>query len=462
MASRESILAACLSRLEWSPERLASEINRVCGLGTISRKSPYGWLQGSCPRGRLPQVVAEILSTQLGIHVAVDDLWPDRTLRPLLDLPADSGFREPWTPEGMSRCAEAFARNDLAVDLRFLRPLDRASLNAHATSWLITPGEPVRSRLDGELITPDMIDAIEVRVGDLRRMDDMQGGTVVLDWAGHDLKWATGLIRRGAYDETVGRRLHVVVAELAQLAGWLACDAERHATAQRYWLLGLRAAHAADDRQLGANILSCLSYQATWNRRGTQALDLIRIASTGVRGHASGAVQALLSTRRARAHAVLGDSSSCERAIDDAMISSESCDRAPDPPWSYWITPAVLAADAGRAWLDLGYPDRAEGSLLRGLELFGDAQPRNRLLHNASLAEARLARAEAHGTADACLARAEVDGAAEAAHAALDLAAVQNSRRATARLGALHAPFSRIDAVAAREVADRILSVVAG
>lgn len=234
MSSGGSILKACLVRLEWSPERLASEINRVCGAGTISRKSPYGWIKGSCPRGRLPQVIARILTSQLGTTVTAEDLWPDRTLRPPMDLPADSGFDQPWTPLGMSRCAEVFSKNDLASDLCILRPLDQARLNAQATSWLITPGEKIGSRIDGEPITPEMIDAIEVRVRDLRRMDDTQGGTVVLDWAGHDLQWATELIRRGAYDEATGRRLLVIVAELSQLAGWLACDAEQHAAAQRY------------------------------------------------------------------------------------------------------------------------------------------------------------------------------------------------------------------------------------
>lgn len=78
---------------------------------------------------------------------------------------------------------------------------------------------------------------------------------------------------------------------------------------------------------------------------------------------------------------MLGDAAACERALAEAVVSSEARDDAPDPSWSYWITPAVLAADAGRAWLDLGYPDRAEVCLLRGLHLFGDNQPRNRLSH---------------------------------------------------------------------------------
>jgi hypothetical protein len=107
----------------------------------------------------------------------------------------------------------------------------------------------------------------------------------------------------------------------------------------------------------------------------------------------------------------------------------------------------VLAADAGRAWLELGRPDRAESNLLRGLELFGDAQPRNRLLHTMSLAEARLSSGE-------------LDGAAEAAGSALDLSNYLDSGRARRRLSNLRGGFSQRESVVARAVCDRIDSVL--
>jgi len=292
-----------------------------------------------------------------------------------------------------------------------------------------------------------MLDALDVRVGDLRRMDDTRGGTVVLDWAGHDLQWACELVRRGAYDHDNGVRLHSILAELAQLAGWLALDAGRHGEAHRYWILGLHAAQTADDRQIGANIVSCLSYQAVWTNRGQDALSLIKVARRAVRGVASGALQALLATRQARAHAVLHDRYGCDQALEAAAAHILTADPDDDPPWSYWVTPAVLAGDAGRAWLDLGDPQRAEASLVKGLNLFGDAQPRNRMLHHSSLAEARLARGE-------------LPGAAEAAHAALNLASTMRSRRGLDRLLSLQATFSQERAVVAGEVADRIRSVM--
>lgn len=445
--SDENLLQVCLLRLNWSPERLAREINRVAGPRSISSKAPYGWLHGSCPRGQLPHLVADILSKHLQIDISAEQLWPGQPTRPRIDMAASRGLEHPWTQDGTRQSAAAMTRRDSLTDLLLLQPLSPESINAHAMDWLINSGESLQPCSDGEQITPEMLDALDVRIGDLRRMDDTRGGTVVLDWAAHDLRWASELVRRGAYDRANGVRLHSILAELAQLAGWLACDAGRHAEAHRYWLLGLHAAQTADDRPIGANIISCLSYQAVWTKRGDDALSLIKVARRAVQGVRSGTLQALLATRQARALALLHDRAGCARALDAAAMFIQAANPDDDPAWSYWVTPAVLTADAGRAWLDLGDPHRAEISLMEGLDLFGDTQPRNRMLHHSSLAEARLARGE-------------LVGAAEAADLALDLAPTLNSRRSFDRLRGLHSSFGREKLVVAREVADRIRSVI--
>ncbi|MFE9422248.1 hypothetical protein ACFYNO_04695 [Kitasatospora sp. NPDC006697] len=113
------------------------------------------------------------------------------------------------------------------------------------------------------------------------------------------------------------------------------------------------------------------------------------------------------------------------------------------PAWAYWVTPAVLAADAGRAWLELGRPGLAERHLLRGLFLFGEEQPRNRLLHTLSLAEARLRQRD-------------LDSAAEATRQALDLRSYLDSGRAKQRMTSLRDEFERSDSPLARDVVAQI------
>jgi hypothetical protein len=50
----------------------------------------------------------------------------------------------------------------------------------------------------------------------------------------------------------VDRRLFAALAEIGQLAGWMAVDAGRHGLAQRYFFTALRAAH----------VLAGLAFQA--------------------------------------------------------------------------------------------------------------------------------------------------------------------------------------------------------
>ncbi|MFJ1757032.1 hypothetical protein [Kitasatospora sp. NPDC088134] len=432
------VLGDCLKRLGWSPDKLAREINRVRP-NSISPKAPYGWLKGSTPRGSLPQIVAAVLSHHLRETITTEALWPTKAIAP----GADGWLQQPWSQEGTWEGLESFTVGPLRSGLGVSRPLSGQGLIGPAVDWLTTPDAPVGGRPIGEVISPQAIDVLTDRVTQLRRLDDAQGGPLVLDWITQDLNWAAYLARNGSYDPLTGQRLHSVLAELAQLAGWLACDLGRNALGQRYLLFGLRAAHTANNRALGANIVSCLSYQATWRNAHEEALHLIKISRQGVGGPAGGVVHALLATRQARAHAQLGRLDDCARALDEVAALIESTADSAAPSWAYWVTPAVLAADAGRAWLELDRPEVAEHHLLRGLQLFGDAQPRNRLLHTMSLAEARLRQRD-------------LDGAAVAARRALALRPSLDSGRARRRMAGLRDEFERSASPLARDVTDEI------
>ncbi|MGI5261481.1 hypothetical protein [Streptomyces angustmyceticus] len=414
-----SVLASCLARLSWPPERLAREINRRCGNGTISSKAPYNWLKGACPRRRLPHIVATILSDHLGEPIGVAALWPEH-------FPAASCRR-------------------LSAQRRPAKPLARpAAPDPLATSvdWLVTDDPPPPSRTRGEEIPDVAVGMLGDRIQQLRRLDDSCSSGLVLDWALQDLQWATKLAAACSYDAPTGLRLHRIIAELGQLCAWLTADQGRDELSSARFLTALGAARAAGDRPLAAYIISCMSYRALWAGRPEDALRLIRIARKGSAREDMGIGQALLATREARAHAGLGDEAGCRRALDEAAELSRTGRPSSDAPWAYWLTPGVMVADAGRAWLELGRPQEAESHLAQGIDMLRGSQPRNLLLHSTSLAEARLAHRE-------------VDGAAEAAAQALTLAENVTSQRAHTRLTALRQGFSRHDSAVAREIVQR-------
>lgn len=442
-------LAVFLDRLRWSPERLAREINRSYGAGTISAKAPYAWLKGSYPRGPVPSLVAAILSDRLGTVVDVSQIWPQRFAAKDHRVNVDHILDLPWSEEHLIHTLRSLAERTETGGATPTGVASGAKLVSVAVDWLTTEGERPRSKSDGDEVSPELIDLLADRTDQLRRLDEAQGGPFTVNWVVHDLRWATRLANEGSYGAATGMRLYGAIAELAQLAGWLYADLGQCALGHRYLLAALRAAKLTDDRSLGAYILSCLSYQLTWCGNGRDALRLIEIARKGAGDVMAGTVRSLLATRQARAHARIGHEFACHRALAEAAQSVETADLAGTPLWSRWVSPAVLVADAGRAQLDLGYPARAEERLLTGLRQLDDEQQRNKLLHHMSVAEARLGQGQ-------------IDGAAEATRTALALASAIDSARAHSRLKYLRTKFRLHDAVAAHEAAsgiDQILTL---
>ena len=435
------LLRASLDRLDWSPERLAREINRIAGPDSVSAKAPYGWIKGSVPRGRLPQLAALALSRALGEHITASQLWPASRAGGIA-VTAHYGLDLPWNTAGAYRCAHMVTEPTIPT----LLPVTGAIAVTPVMDWLTAPASDLPQRSDGEPISPEVLTILTERIAQLRRLDDLQSGSLLLDWITGDLRWVAKLACTGSYDAVTGAWLYRILGELAQLGGWVATDVGQRALGQRLLLAALHFAHTAGDRDLAANIVSCLSYLALWMGVPDDAVRLIRMARQGVGAEASSVVIALLASREARAHAVRGDAAACAVSIDAAAAAFAEPTEA-TPPWAYWVTEAVLAADAGRAWLEAGVPHRAEPLLERGLELFGDEQPRNRLLHGISLAHARLAMHD-------------VSGGVDAAEAALELLSTFDSARARSRLSELHTTLVSTGATETDRIVQRISDLV--
>jgi hypothetical protein len=192
------------------------------------------------------------------------------------------------------------------------------------------PG-PLAAALQGDRVTSQLADRLPPMVAELRRMDDAHSPLVVLSLAERDFAWVPGLLDQSSYDEVTGRRLHVAMAELGQVAGYAAYDLGDHGRAQRFYMAGLRAAHTAGDRVLGAHILKCLAEQSADLGHPQDALMLIDSALAGSRGATSPGQTALLHSWRARAQASLGDepdhaAASGGRALD--LASQRSSQRS--------------------------------------------------------------------------------------------------------------------------------------
>ncbi|MEV1330105.1 helix-turn-helix domain-containing protein [Micromonospora costi] len=200
-----------------------------------------------------------------------------------------------------------------------------------------------------------------VDLAGLRRLDDLVGGADLAPLGAAALgRAARALPRSGRAGR---RRLLPLLAESAQLAGWLAADAGDPAGGLDAYRLGLRAAAAAGDPALGGHVLGSASHLLAGAGDAEGALVLARTAYAGSRRSASPGLRALLLHRVALAAALGGRPDAASRALDAAQRVTTSPDPLGEPPWLYWLDGAELAAMTGRTLVALGRPRRAEALL---------------------------------------------------------------------------------------------------
>jgi transcriptional regulator with XRE-family HTH domain len=336
---------------------------------------------------------------------------------------------QPW--------AEGFGRRDaetLAAMLVAEVPLPGNALRL-AHEWLVAEPPQVYEVRAGRRIGAATLARVEQRVHQLRLLDDHVGGTDSYAVVRAELIATAELLRGASYTEPVGRRLLVAIGELAQLAGWVASDAGRHAEAERLYLAGARAAQAGGDVAGAANNLSSLAYQIANVGDRHDAVVLARTAVVRTQRDAPATVQALLWERAAWAHARAGEAGLCDRALGNVEDAYADRDPGDDPMWVYWLDAAEIEVMAGRCWTELARPLRAVPILRRATVGYGGDRARESALYLSWLADALL---QAH----------EIEEAATTALTALTLARQVHSTRANQRIALLHQRLHPLPGVA--------------
>lgn len=155
------------------------------------------------------------------------------------------------------------------------------------------------------------------------------------------------------HPEAVRREVFSAAAEVAQLLGWTAYDAGRHAAATRYFVQGLRLAYEADDGPLGGRILANLSHQANFLGRAADAVRFARAAQQSAPGM-SHAVRAMFLAMEARGLATGGDKRACARVLNNAEHVLSRSSAGSEPTWISYFDTEELAGEAAHCFRDLG------------------------------------------------------------------------------------------------------------
>ncbi|MEU8074100.1 transcriptional regulator [Catellatospora citrea] len=269
---------------------------------------------------------------------------------------------------------------------------------------------------------------LDRQVAELRRMDDLVGGADLAPVARR--RWAQAADRLHRARGADRRRLLRPVAELAQLAGWIAADAGDRAAALRAYRAGLVLAMEAGDQALGAHVLGGASHLLCEADPGA-AWRLARIAAAGARRDGSPGLRALLAHRAALAAARAGDGRAAQDGLLVARRLGDRVHSEQEPSWLYWLDQAELAAMAGRCLVVLDRPARALPLLEQpGLRRPRRGQPRTRAVYAGWLARALLGVGEVE---QACAVGA--DAAVEAVRAG-SVRAAEQTRELSVRLAA--------------------------
>ncbi|WP_460750544.1 helix-turn-helix domain-containing protein [Myceligenerans cantabricum] len=384
---------------------------------------------------------------------AADEVVPGAEAAPSLSDPMLDPV-EPWTNERLTLALRAALRSDVEIgepgpNLQFAEPnpgnaamLSGLTLAAYVHHWGTEETELLRRTVGGARVTQRMCDHLQGTTDQLRLMDAGAGSGSVADMARAHLALVLRALEHGNFDEPVGRRLAGVAADTASQAGWYAFDADRHQAAQAYLLSSLRAAHTAQEARLGAGALSYLAIHAYANDRPKDAIVAAQAGRQQVRGFDVPHLEAVLLTRQARGHALLGEREAVRRALGTA---AELCVRGPgkdDPHWIYWMNEGEIHGQTASASLAMGDTAAAVQSFGRAAEGLNPAEQRTRGLF---LSRAAQAYARAGDLDAACATGGEVVTLAEHVQSARlrkhldDLASdVRTAARRTAR-GRAHA-----------------------
>ncbi|MDW5323038.1 helix-turn-helix transcriptional regulator [Plantactinospora sp. KLBMP9567] len=221
-------------------------------------------------------------------------------------------------------------------------------------------------------------------VAGVRRLDDLVGGEDLLSSPAGRLTLTTARCATGR----PGRQALPLVAEAAQLVGWLHTDAGKVGAALRAYRLALAAAAGAGDRSLGAHILGSASHllSAFGDARG--GLLLARTGYLGARRTAPAGLRALLLHRIAFGAARCGRHRPAYAALRAAERAAGRREPPREPAWLYWLDEGEFAAMTGRCLASLRRPLRAEPLLRAALTRPG--QPRTAAVYGAWLARAYL------------------------------------------------------------------------
>lgn len=392
------------------------------------------WLRGQRPRGRAPEIIAEVLGARLGRPLTLDDIG----------MGARSAPHPAGTPlEGFIGKATALWRGDAQrrEDLQRAPVITGLPAVGPVWEWENPPDDTdVSSRGTIRVGLPD-VEQLRTARSHYEQMYRKAGGVATRSRVLRFLVEDTAPLMRGTYSDQTGRELHRAVGGLVAIAGICAYDSSAQGLAQRYYHQALRLAKASGDRAFGGYVIALLVNHALFMGEFRQA---VAFAEAGLRTAGTALSPALacdLHAMQAKAFARMGDQAGAHRAMTAAETASGQIRPNEEPAETGYVQPGLL-----------------ETALADTLMRLGDTEPAT-----AYAAEAVATQTHARGRvhrlatlADCELRAGEVDRAAGTAVQMLDTVQGMESHRLHDRLTVVRRKLSATRSTAVAGVVDRL------
>ncbi|RKS76237.1 hypothetical protein BZB76_1588 [Actinomadura pelletieri DSM 43383] len=202
----------------------------------------------------------------------------------------------------------------------------------------------------------------------LVRLDTVHGGDDVLPLALRAFRAVNHRLGSGSYRPAVERDLIAAAGEAAEVAAWLAYDADRQDVSRQIIHEALMLSRQAGDSDMELFELTHLAMQSVHLHRPTEALRLTTgLLNDGLPPRAA----ALLNIRRGRALAQLGHKADAMAALAQSRSVLLDGSGRRDAAWTWWITDSEVLWHTGMARAELGEWGAAVPLLREAAELRG-------------------------------------------------------------------------------------------
>ncbi|MFG1952414.1 hypothetical protein [Micromonospora sp. NPDC048830] len=235
---------------------------------------------------------------------------------------------------------------------------------AGTTTGALPPVDAILGR-----VTEQVVEDFEVLTDTYRLIDYREGsGRVSADIAAH-LRRMLEVSNRTTTSRT-HRRLLRAAGDAAQLAGWLAIDAQRYDQAERYCRLTVSLAEKTNDLALHAYALGVMSYIHLHSGDGKAALGVLDTAQAVARRGSPAAVRSWLHEATGEAYALLGQPQPGLVALAQAERTFDGVSAHASPAWlGFYNADCHAARLKGRCLTRLRQPRDATRALYEALTL---------------------------------------------------------------------------------------------